>query len=331
MMSDIDALTNGLMAGLSVGKQKKRSSLDDEFDLPPPPNFDDLIINTKPEENSGKAVLPLKVSVDEPLPSPPVVAPKPVKSNSKYSTEPKSIPNLNLEVNDIVQRPTVPSDISTNAESELDYYTKTLLANMTNPSDDQCYGYCAVCNKVVEGEEVGCKAFGNVYHIACFNCVGCSKNLHGIEFYAVNSKPFCESCYFASLEKCVVCGKEITERILRASGKPYHPECFRCFTCKKMLDGCPFAVDDDSNIYCVDCYHDKFAPKCSVCGKPILPEEGKEESLRIVALGKDFHVGCFKCEMCGELLSGEGKGCYPLDGKLLCLNCNIASINKIVK
>jgi len=329
-MSDIDVLTNGLMAGLSMGKQKKRSSLDDEFDLPPPPNFDDLIIDTKPTEKSDDPVAPSTVVQQEPPPSPPVVAPKPPKPNSKEAVEPSITSDLNVEITDITKRPTVPSDIATNPESELDYYTKTLLANMINPSDDQCYGYCAICNQVVEGEEVGCKAFGNVYHIACFNCVGCSKNLHGVEFYAVDSQPFCESCYLASLEKCVACGKVITDRILRASGKPYHPECFTCVTCKKMLDGCPFAVDDDNKVYCVDCYHDKYAPKCAFCGKPILPEEGKEESLRIVAMGKDYHVGCFKCEMCGELLSGEGKGCYPLDGKLLCLNCNIASINKIV-
>lgn len=327
---DVDSLTNELLANLSVGKPKKQSSLDDEFDLPPPPNFDDLIIGIQTDEKSNEYSVPSGTATSV-KPAPPVVAPKPKKSKSSISGEPNPVPDSNSDINNTTQRPSVPADLSTNAESELDYYTKTLLANMANPSDDQCYGYCDICKKVVEGEQVGCRAFGKVYHIACFVCVGCSKPLHGIEFYGVDNQPYCTSCYLESLEKCVVCGKAITERILRASGKAYHPECFKCCSCEKILDGCPFAADDDNNVYCVDCYHDKFAPKCAVCGKPILPDEGKEESLRIVLMGKDYHVGCFKCEICGELLSGEGRGCYPLDGKLLCLKCNTESINKLVK
>ena len=347
-MSDIDALTNGLLQSLDANSsKKKRSSLDDEFDLPPPPNFDDLIISvsedSKPEVSNNaedKHVSSVTVTLNKPVVTPPTVAPKPKKStvsssDSKVvveSSDAKQMePLSNSENKIIVERPDVPNDVSTNAESELDYYTKTLLSNMANPSDDQCYGYCENCKKVVEGEKVGCKAFNNVYHISCFNCETCGKSVHGIEFYAVNSKPYCESCYLASLEKCTVCDKIITERILKAAGKAYHPECFTCVVCKKALDGVPFAVDDDKATYCVDCYHEKFSPKCCVCLKSILPEEGKEESLRIVALERDFHVVCFKCERCNELLSSEGgKGCYPLDGKILCLNCNTISINESI-
>ncbi|CAF3431245.1 unnamed protein product [Rotaria sp. Silwood1] len=59
----------------------------------------------------------------------------------------------------------------------------------------------------------------------------------------MENKPYCESCYINSLEKCVVCARPITDRILRATGKPYHAECFCCIVCHKSLDGVPFTID----------------------------------------------------------------------------------------
>lgn len=42
----------------------------------------------------------------------------------------------------------------------------------------------------------------------------------------------------------------------------------------------------------------KYAPRCSVCGEPIMPEPGQEETVRIVALDRSFHVNCYICEVC---------------------------------
>lgn len=41
----------------------------------------------------------------------------------------------------------------------------------------------------------------------------------------------------------------------------------------------------------------KYAPRCSVCGEPIMPEQGQEETVRIVALDRSFHVNCYVCEV----------------------------------
>lgn len=41
----------------------------------------------------------------------------------------------------------------------------------------------------------------------------------------------------------------------------------------------------------------KFAPRCSVCSQPILPKGQGQESVRIVALDRSFHVECYKCEV----------------------------------
>lgn len=36
-----------------------------------------------------------------------------------------------------------------------------------------------------------------------------------------------------------------------------------------------------------------------------MPEPGQEETVRIVALDRSFHIGCYKCEVRGP---GQGEG-----------------------
>lgn len=228
-------------------------------------------------------------------------------------------------------RSTTSSDASQSQEDELEFYTKSLIDKMNSPGDKEMYGYCGKCNGIVEGEKTGCKAMDKIYHVDCFRCKTCDKLLHGTQFYVVEKETFCENCYTTSLEKCTDCSEIITDRILRATGKPYHPSCFKCVVCRKCLDGIPFTVDVTNQIHCIDDFHQKFAPRCSVCQQPIMPEPGQEETVRIVALDRSFHVGCYKCEKCGTKLTSEkeGKGCFPLDDHILCRDCNTAEVQEL--
>lgn len=172
--------------------------------------------------------------------------------------------------------------------------------------------------------------------------------------FAFVLQPFCETDYLNTLEKCCKCNKPILDRILRATGKPYHPsvslfkinytptyisifnvflQCFTCVVCGKSLDGIPFTVDATNAIHCIDDFHKRFAPKCSVCKDPIMPEPGVEETVRVVALDRSFHVSCYKCEDCGLKLSSEaeGRGCYPLDDHVLCKKCNTNRIRRLTQ
>ncbi|XP_064610729.1 lipoma-preferred partner homolog isoform X2 [Liolophura sinensis] len=226
--------------------------------------------------------------------------------------------------------PTKLSEASNSAgkEAEVDALTNLLLQNMESAGDPDFFGMCAKCGKQVIGENNGCTAMDQVYHITCFICVNCTKMLRGLPFYSMENKPYCEECYLNTLEKCSVCSKIITDRLLRATGKPYHPACFTCVVCGKSLDGIPFTVDATNQIHCIEDFHKKFAPRCCVCHHPIMPEPGNEETVRVVAMDRSFHVNCYRCEDCGMLLSSEaeGRGCYPLDDHILCKNCNAKRI-----
>lgn len=209
-------------------------------------------------------------------------------------------------------------------EDEVDVLTNLLVRSMENSSDPDFFGICSKCGEKVTGEGTGCTAMDQVFHVKCFTCFVCQSPLQGKPFYAMDNKPYCEEDYLNTLEKCSVCTKPILDRILRATGKPYHPKCFQCVVCGKCLDGIPFTVDATNQIHCIEDFHKKFAPRCCVCKQPIMPEMGQQETVRVVALDKSFHVGCYKCEDCGLVLSSEaeGRGCYPLDDHILCKSCN---------
>lgn len=216
-------------------------------------------------------------------------------------------------------------------EAEVDHLTDLLVQSMESSGDPDFFGMCYKCGEKVLGEGSGCTAMDQVYHIKCFTCHVCMKELRGKPFFAMEGKPYCEDDYLNTLEKCCVCEKPILDRILRATGKPYHPACFRCVVCGQCLDGIPFTVDATSRVHCIDDFHKKFAPRCCVCSQPIMPEPGKEETVRVVALDRSFHINCYRCEDCGLLLSSEaeGRGCYPLDDHILCRSCNARRVQTL--
>ncbi|KAH7638975.1 lipoma-preferred partner [Dermatophagoides farinae] len=206
------------------------------------------------------------------------------------------------------------TNIVKNQEEQVDHLTDLLVKSMENSGEIDFYGMCNKCGEKVVGEGSGCTAMEMVYHTQCFTCHGCNSELRGKSFYSMDNNPHCEQCYLNSLEKCSICEKPILDRILRATGKPYHPSCFTCVVCEKSLDGIPFTVDATNQVHCIDCFHNKFAPR-----------------FRVVALERSFHVNCYKCEDCDLLLSSEveGRGCYPLDDHILCRGCNAKRVQAI--
>lgn len=212
----------------------------------------------------------------------------------------------------------------TEADKKYDLLVRQLELEMDEKEKGEHFGNCDACGKEVIGERQACQAMEKIYHSDCFVCCACGRSLKEKEFYNVNGTIYCEEDYLFSgfqqtAEKCSICGHLIMEMILQAMGNFYHPGCFRCCVCNECLDGVPFTVDFDNKIYCVNDFYKIFAPSC---GESITPFEGTSETVRVAALGKDFHVDCYVCEGCGMQLTDEpDKRCYPMHGRLLCYTC----------
>ena len=114
-----------------------------------------------------------------------------------------------------------------------------------------------------------------------------------------------------------------TGKLVKAAGKFYHPDCFRCKECDKTLDGSKFISDTSNNVLCIPCHQIRYCPRCAACDRWITKVNAEGEIVHVVAMGKTFHVECYTCEDCGITLSKhKGRACYPLDGHLLCKQCN---------
>ncbi|XP_012506043.1 PREDICTED: zyxin isoform X1 [Propithecus coquereli] len=227
-----------------------------------------------------------------------------------------------------VRSPGAPGPLTLKEVEELEQLTQQLMQDMEHPQRQNVAvnEFCGQCRQPLARGQPAVRALGQLFHIACFTCRQCAQQLQGQQFYSLEGVPYCEGCYTDTLEKCNTCGQPITDRMLRATGKAYHPQCFTCVVCACPLEGTSFIVDQANQPHCVPDYHKQYAPKCSVCAEPIMPEPGRDETVRVVALDKNFHMKCYKCEDCGKPLSIEAddNGCFPLDGHVLCRKCHTA-------
>ncbi|CAK5075348.1 unnamed protein product [Meloidogyne enterolobii] len=71
--------------------------------------------------------------------------------------------------------------------------------------------YCTKCRQQISGDPPGVTALGQPYHVTCFCCDQCQKQLAGCSFYAVDGKNLCQVDYMNSLEKCGKCKMPITQ------------------------------------------------------------------------------------------------------------------------
>ncbi|XP_068097751.1 filamin-binding LIM protein 1 [Hyperolius riggenbachi] len=184
---------------------------------------------------------------------------------------------------------------------------------------------CAFCHKAILPSAAAIEAMKKHYHASCFTCRKCHRLLAGQLYYQKDGQPICEHCYKDTLEKCAKCQTLILQHIVRAMGNSYHPECFTCVVCNRTIADESFAVDEYNDVHCAEDYYRKYAPTCSVCEQPIIPQNG-HDSYKIECIGRNFHENCYRCEKCQVLLSLEPteSGCYPLNGYILCKSCHLS-------
>lgn len=202
-------------------------------------------------------------------------------------------------------------------------------------NEEYSLGRCRQCDRTITNHDDSCNILGKIYHSSCAVCVVCSRSVRN-KHYFVKDQLYCEEDFLytgfhQTLEHCVACNHLITDTILQALGQSYHLSCFKCSKCSLCLDGVPFITDKNKTLFCLHDYHMTYGPRCDKCANPICPENNSNETVRIISMGKTFHVQCYQCEDCSLQLNDEPeRRCYPLGDILLCQTCcrrRLASAN----
>ncbi|PNI99933.1 ZYX isoform 9, partial [Pan troglodytes] len=138
-----------------------------------------------------------------------------------------------------VRSPGAPGPLTLKEVEELEQLTQQLMQDMEHPQRQNVAvnELCGRCHQPLARAQPAVRALGQLFHIACFTCHQCAQQLQGQQFYSLEGAPYCEGCYTDTLEKCNACGEPITDRMLRATGKAYHPHCFTCVVCARPLEG----------------------------------------------------------------------------------------------
>ncbi|WVQ93265.1 hypothetical protein IAU59_000331 [Kwoniella sp. CBS 9459] len=111
---------------------------------------------------------------------------------------------------------------------------------------------------------------------------------------------------------CGQCGQVVHGQFVRAMGKVYHLNCFRCKDCNKVVAQKFFPVEDGDGMYPL-CERDYFARLDLICAKC-------DQALRasyITACGNKYHVEHFTCSEC-DVLFGPNDSYYEHSGKVYC-------------
>ncbi|KAH8865489.1 Zyxin [Schistosoma japonicum] len=137
-------------------------------------------------------------------------------------------------------------------------------------------------------------ALGVKLHVACFTCYRCAAPLKSDAYYHNLKRLLCPACVRdGAVEVCSNCHRPIGDRVVHALGMPYHPSCFVCVVCAGRLDSRPFTIDVHGRLHCLTDFHKRYAPRCTSCGRPIVPDAGCQEARRVVSGNSNFHLECF--------------------------------------
>ncbi|XP_023571045.1 actin-binding LIM protein 3 isoform X4 [Octodon degus] len=179
--------------------------------------------------------------------------------------------------------------------------------NPYNPRGSSSVIQCYRCGDTCKGEVV--RVHNNHFHIRCFTCQVCGCGLAQSGFFFKNQEYICTQDYQQLYgTRCDSCRDFITGEVISALGRTYHPKCFVCSLCRK-----PFPIGDKVTFSGKECV-------CQTCSQSMTSSKpikirgpshcaGCKEEIKhgqsLLALDKQWHVSCFKCQTCSVILTGE--------------------------
>ncbi|KAF1373984.1 hypothetical protein PFLUV_G00244570 [Perca fluviatilis] len=165
---------------------------------------------------------------------------------------------------------------------------------------------CFRCGEPCKGEVLRVQT--SYFHMKCFTCKVCGCDLAHSGFFVKNSDYLCP-LDFQRLHGtlCNNCGEFVEGQVVTVLGKTYHPVCFVCTFCKQPFPAGDCVTFSGKNCLCQRCIQPvsptpngiSCSSNCSGCGRDI------KNGQALLALGSQWHLGCFKCKTCRKVLSGE--------------------------
>ncbi|XP_036428645.1 actin-binding LIM protein 1 isoform X35 [Colossoma macropomum] len=165
---------------------------------------------------------------------------------------------------------------------------------------------CYKCGEPCKGEVL--RVQSRHFHIKCFTCKVCGCDLAQGGFFMKNGEYLCTLDYQRLHgTRCNGCGDFVEGEVVTALGKTYHPACFVCTICKRPFPAGDRVTFNGKDCLCQHCVQPMSPPpkdisassNCAGCGRDI------KNGQALLALDRQWHLGCFKCKACGKVLSGE--------------------------
>ncbi|XP_060688656.1 actin-binding LIM protein 2 [Hemiscyllium ocellatum] len=167
---------------------------------------------------------------------------------------------------------------------------------------------CHKCGKPCKGEAL--RVQNKFFHINCFTCKVCGCDLAEGGFFVRQEEYICTSDYQRLYgTRCFSCNEFIEGEVVSALGKTYHPKCFVCAVCRQ-----PFPPGDRVTFNGKECICQKCSQSLSTNPKHVSAQTPQKcggcdleikNGQSLVALDRQWHLGCFKCHTCGKALSAE--------------------------
>nr|XP_061793252.1 actin-binding LIM protein 3-like [Nerophis lumbriciformis] len=167
---------------------------------------------------------------------------------------------------------------------------------------------CQRCREVCKGEVV--RVQETHFHVKCFTCTVCNCDLARSGFFQKKGEYICTADYQRLYgTRCDRCDNFITGEVVSALGRTYHPKCFVCSVCSK-----PFPIGDRVTFSGKDCVCQQCSLSLAKPNEPIKIHGPShcagcraeiKQGQSLLALEKQWHVSCFRCQTCNMVLTGE--------------------------
>ncbi|XP_048843624.1 actin-binding LIM protein 1 isoform X12 [Brienomyrus brachyistius] len=165
---------------------------------------------------------------------------------------------------------------------------------------------CHKCGEPCKGEVL--RVQSKHFHIRCFTCKVCGCDLAQGGFFMKNGDYLCTLDYQRMHgTRCNGCGDFVEGEVVTALGKTYHPACFVCTLCKRPFPAGDRVTFNGKDCLCQRCVEPVSPTPRDICGSSSCAGCGRDikNGQALLALDRQWHLGCFKCKACNKVLSGE--------------------------